>query len=84
MQYLKENFHQTRIVKKNSIDMRLLTRESILHPTAAQRMLERRAHESVAIARALENLEVDGKHGHVENERDSDETDSSSEEVLGE
>lgn len=56
----------------------------ILHALVVQGCLEFGAHETVTITRVLEAGEVDGKHGHVEGDRDDDKAEEAGQEVLGE
>src|SRR4051794_2319976 len=59
-----------------------ITRKRVLHSTAAQSVLERCTHEAVAIASVLQNLEMDGKHGHVKHDRNGNKAQCPCEEVL--
>lgn len=56
---------------------------NVLHAFAVQGRLELGAHEAITIARVDKAEEVDGEHGHVEGERDDDESKSSGNKVLG-
>ena len=46
--------------------------ECILHPSSTERMLERRAHEAIAVSRAVQDMEVNREHGEVKHEGDED------------
>ena len=48
-------------------------RESVLHTTPAERMLERRAHEPVPVSSRVKDVEMDGEHAEIEEEGDEDE-----------
>lgn len=55
----------------------------ILHTLGVEGRLELGAHEAVAVTRVDQAEEVDGKHGHVEADRNNDEGEGASHEVLG-
>jgi len=56
----------------------------ILHTLVVESGLELGAHEAITVTRVLEADEVDGEHGHVEGERNDDETEDTSHKVLSE
>jgi hypothetical protein len=56
----------------------------ILHTLVIESGLELGAHEAITVTRVLEADEVDGEHGHVEGERNDDETEDTSHKVLSE
>ena len=65
-----------------SADMDLMTCEGVIHPTTAEGMLEGSAHEAVSIAGTLQNLEMDCKHCHVEDNGCNDQAQRSGNKML--
>lgn len=57
-------------------------RKGIGHTAASERVLELGRHEAVAVARIAEDGKVDAEHGHVDEERDRDEADSTRDKVA--
>ena len=55
----------------------------ILHALVVQSCLKFGAHETISLTGVRQAHEVDGKHGHVESDRDDDKTESTGHEVLG-
>lgn len=53
-----------------------------MHALGVKGCLELRGHEAIAITRVAETGEVDGEHGHVKGDRDSDETEDAGEQML--
>jgi len=48
----------------------------ICHHMPSQGMLKFRAHESIPFARIFQNQEMDLEHGHIEEDRNDDEAES--------
>ncbi len=56
----------------------------VRHPTTSKRVLKFRTHETVSLARASEEHEMNLEHGHVEQNRNDDEAKRASNEMLHE
>jgi len=61
----------------------MLTGVSVLHAVTDERVLELGTHESISVARPVQNQEVNLEHGHVERQRHDDQTKRPRQEVLG-
>lgn len=57
-------------------------RKRVRHSASSERVLELRAHEPVAVARAAEDHEVDLEHAHVEEDGDDDQAECAGNKVA--